>query len=123
MAWIESLEPYEVFVFGSNRGGVHGAGAARIAYEKFGAEWGQGNGLQGRSYGIDTMSGPTVLAEQIAVFLDFARSRSDLRFLLTPIGTGIAGYSAAEVAPHFLDAPANVVLPEVFLDELRRILG
>ena len=49
---IRELGPGEVFVFGSNLSGMHGGGAARVAYEKFGAVWGQGTGLQGRSYGI-----------------------------------------------------------------------
>jgi len=123
MGRIETLEAHEVFVFGSNAAGAHGAGAALVAHERFGAVWGQGNGLQGRSYGIDTMSGPEELARRAEEFLAFARSRTDLRFLLTPIGTGIAGYSAEQVAPLFLDAPANVVLPDAFLDVLRRLLG
>lgn len=112
---IETLQPGEVFVFGSNAAGHHGAGAARDAYERFGAVWGQGSGLQGSSYGIDTMSGMTVLEREVADFLAFAREHRALRFLVTPIGTGIAGFSAAEIAPLFAEAPSNVVLPEVFL--------
>ena len=54
---IQELGPGEIFVFGSNLSGMHGGGAARVAYEKFGAVWGQGTGLQGRSYGIPTMQG------------------------------------------------------------------
>ncbi len=54
---IEELAPDEVFVFGSNAHGAHGGGAARFAHERFGAVWGQAEGLQGQSYAIDTMSG------------------------------------------------------------------
>ena len=54
---IDSLEPNEVFVFGSNLEGIHGGGAALTAWLKFGAIWGQGAGLQGQSYGIPTMHG------------------------------------------------------------------
>ena len=54
---IQSLQPNEVFVFGSNLAGSHGGGAALVAYRKFGAIWGQGVGLQGQSYGIPTMHG------------------------------------------------------------------
>jgi hypothetical protein len=47
---IDTLEANEVFVFGSNLQGMHGGGAARVAYSKFGAIWGNGVGLQGQSY-------------------------------------------------------------------------
>ncbi|WP_235934265.1 A1S_2505 family phage non-structural protein [Paramicrobacterium chengjingii] len=113
---IESLSPGEIFVFGSNASGAHGAGSARTAYEKFGAVWGQGSGLQGQSYGIDTMSGLEVIAQEAADFAAFARQHPELTFLLTPVGCGIAGYSAADVAPFFADAPSNVVLPGSFLE-------
>ena len=46
---INVLEPNEIFVFGSNIQGMHMGGAARVAYSKFGAEWGNGEGLQGQS--------------------------------------------------------------------------
>lgn len=115
---IEKLGPGEVFVFGSNASGTHGAGAARTAVEKFGAVWGQGNGLQGQSYGIDTMSGQGVMAREVGVFLDVARQHPELTFLVTPIGCGIAGYTPAEVAPLFADAPGNVRLPEDFQEVL-----
>ena len=54
---ITRLAENEVFVFGSNLAGMHGGGAAYIAYKKFGARMGQGVGLQGQSYGIPTMQG------------------------------------------------------------------
>ena len=54
---ITSLAPHEVFVFGSNLAGAHAGGAARVAARKFGAVWGQGEGLQGQSYAIPTMQG------------------------------------------------------------------
>ena len=61
--FITELQPGEIFVFGSNLKGMHGGGAALVAYRKFGAVWGQGVGLQGQSYGIPTMlallAGPT----------------------------------------------------------------
>ena len=43
-----------IFVFGSNPEGRHGAGAAKTAIEKFGAIYGQGEGLQGSSYALPT---------------------------------------------------------------------
>ena len=54
---ITELKPNEIFVFGSNLAGAHGGGAARLAYNRFGAIWGQGVGLQGKSYAIPTMQG------------------------------------------------------------------
>ena len=111
---ITELAEDEVFVFGSNASGAHGAGAALTAYERFGAIWGQRHGLQGQSYGIDTMSGWDALVADVRDFLGFAREHPELTFLLTPVGTGIAGWSATEVAPLFADAPDNVLLPESF---------
>lgn len=111
---ITQLEPNEVFVFGSNASGSHGAGAALAAYEKFGAVWGQGHGLQGQSYGIDTMSSIDVVASEVAAFLDFARGHPQLTFLVTEIGCGIAGYTPGQIAPYFDGAPPNVRLPRRF---------
>lgn len=116
---IESLKPHEVFVFGSNASGAHGGGAARFAYDRFGAVWGQSEGLQGQSYGIDTMSGLAVFEEQAGRFLDFAREHPELRFLVTEVGCGIAGYTPEQVAGFFADAPDNVVLPDSFVRVLR----
>jgi hypothetical protein len=117
---IQSLEPGEVFVFGSNASGAHGGGAARFAYDRFGAVWGQSEGLQGQSYGIDTMSGLGVFAEQATRFVDFARRHPELRFLVTEVGCGIAGYTPQQVAGFFAGAPDNVVLPESFRAVLAR---
>jgi len=111
---IETLQPDEVFVFGSNASGAHGGGAALFAYERFGAVWGQSEGLQGQSYGIDTMSGLEVFREQAERFIDFASRQPELRFLVTEVGCGIAGYTPEQVAGFFADAPDNVVLPESF---------
>lgn len=47
-------EPNTIFVFGSNPEGRHGAGAAKIAKEQFGAIYGQGEGLQGNAYALPT---------------------------------------------------------------------
>lgn len=112
--WIARLAPDEVFVFGSDADGRHVGGASRIAYERFGAEWGQGRGHHGQSYAIVTTSGLGVLHDEVAGFLTYARRHPELRFLVTPIGTGIAGYRADEIAPLFAGAPDNVVLPAEF---------
>ena len=46
---ITQLAGNEIFVFGSNLAGSHGGGAARLAYNRFGAIWGQGVGFQGNA--------------------------------------------------------------------------
>ena len=46
---ILELKENEIFVFGSNLAGSHGGGAARLAYERFGAVWGEGFGLHGQT--------------------------------------------------------------------------
>lgn len=114
------LAPGEIFVFGSNAQGLHGGGAARQAYESFGAVWRQGHGLQGRSYAIDSMSGLSALQADAQQFCEFARSHPNMRFLVTPIGCGIAGYHPSDVAPYFEDCRdlANVTLPAEFWDVL-----
>lgn len=110
---IESLEPNEVFVFGSNPHGLHDGGAARQALN-FGAVWGQGHGHHGQSYAIDTMTDFSTLADEVQTFLNYARHHPELRFLVTPIGTGVAGYRPHQIAPLFAERPENVVLPPEF---------
>lgn len=113
---IVQLKPNEVFVFGSNVNGYHGGGAALTALQKFGAIWGQGEGLQGQSYGIPTMEGIDSMKAAIERFILFAKEHRELIFLVTPIGCGIAGYKPEEVAPYFRSAIdlENVYLPESF---------
>ena len=116
--WIKQLSENEVFVFGSNLGGFHAGGAARVALESFGAVWGQGVGLQGQSYAIPTMHGGVdVIKPYVDEFIAFAREHKELRFLVTPIGCGIAGFTIDEIAPLFADAidDQNIILPEAFV--------
>lgn len=117
-SYISKLAPNEVFVFGSNLEGIHGGGAALTAYKKFGAIWGQGTGLQGQSYAIPTMQGGVeTIKPYVDEFIDFARKHPDLRFLVTPIGCGIAGFKPSQIAPLFKEAKNifNIYLPKEFL--------
>ncbi len=119
--FINKLENNEIFVFGSNLDGMHGGGAARAAYNKFGAIWGQGVGLQGQSYGIPTMHGGVdVIKPYVDEFIDFAKSHQELKFLVTRIGCGIAGFTDEEIAPLFKDVIEfeNIYLPKSFYDIL-----
>lgn len=114
---ITTLQPNEIFVFGSNLSGMHGGGAARLAYRKFGAIWGQGVGLQGQSYGIPTMQGGVdTIKPYVDEFIEFAKTHPQLKFLVTEIGCGIAGFSVEEIAPLFEQAieVENIYLPERF---------
>lgn len=114
---ITTLQPNEIFVFGSNLSGMHGGGAARLAYQKFGAIWGQGVGLQGQSYGIPTMQGGVdTIKPYVDEFIKFAKTHPQLKFLVTEIGCGIAGFSVEEIAPLFEQAieVENIYLPERF---------
>lgn len=113
--YITELKPGEIFVFGSNLQGMHGGGAARIAYQKFGAIMGQGVGLQGQSYGIPTMQGGVeTIRPYVDEFISFAKEHPNLTFLVTRIGCGIAGFTDDEIAPLFTEAHGveNIVLPE-----------
>ena len=115
---ITELKENEIFVFGSNLQGMHGGGAARLAYEKFGAIWGQGVGLQGQSYGIPTMHGGVdAIKPYVDEFIEFAKSHPELTFLVTRIGCGIAGFRDEEIAPLFKECIEidNVILPRTFV--------
>lgn len=116
---ITRLASNEVFVFGSNLQGMHGGGAARMAYENFGAIWGKGVGLYGQSYAIPTMQGGVeTIKPYVDDFLLFAKRHSELDFLVTEIGCGIAGFTPRDIAPLFFKAIEedieNVYLPESF---------
>ena len=120
--FIRELKENEIFVFGSNLEGMHGGGAARLAYNKFGAIWGQGVGLQGQSYGIPTMHGGVEdIKPYVDEFIEFAKSHPELTFLVTRIGCGIAGFRDEEIAPLFNECIEieNVILPRSFHSILR----
>lgn len=125
---ITSLTSNEIFVFGSNSAGRHGAGAARLALDSFGAVWGQAYGMQGQTYAIITedenlkrRSVPISLIQgQIDHFLQVAQRKQALTFLVTKIGCGLAGFKEKEIATLFRgrSIPSNVLLPQSFIDIL-----
>jgi len=124
---ITKLEPNEIFVFGSNLRGIHGAGAAKQAL-KWGAVMHNPFGLQGQTFAIPTkdVNIETLPLYKINVYVSMFQitakaNESKLRFLVTPIGCGLAGYTPEDIAPMFkgcleLD---NVVLPDEFLKVLK----
>ena len=117
---IIDLQSNEIFVFGSNANGFHAGGAAAFAMNRFGAVWGQGEGLQGRSYAIPTMEGLDSLKAAVERFTTFAEQHPELRFLVTRIGCGIAGHTVEEIAPLFSGCIQleNVALPAEFWKHL-----
>ena len=118
---IDSLRDGQIFVFGSNAAGHHDGGAARLALKRFGAVYGQGRGLQGRSYAIPTMGASLeTIAREVDEFIRFADIHPEKTFLVTPIGCGHAGFTSQQIAPLFglaYNLP-NVFLPKEFWEVL-----
>lgn len=119
--FIRELKENEIFVFGSNLAGMHAGGAARVAVDKFGAVWGQGVGMQGQCYAIPTMQGGVeTIKPHVDEFITYAKRHPELKFLVTPIGCGIAGFTAQEIAPLFAAAidVENIILPRDFVENI-----
>lgn len=114
-----------IFVFGSNLAGRHGRGAAREAHLHWGAIYGKGIGLVGNSYAIPTKDESLrslslkQISRHIQVFLEFAQLHPELRFHLTRVACGLAGYTDAQIAPMFSGAPVNCHLPGEWITILR----
>ena len=102
-----------IFVFGSNLAGHHGAGAARYAYNHEGAVYGQGIGHFGNSYAIPTKDQRIKTMDLVDIqqcvdlFIQYAELNPDLKFKVTRIGCGLAGYKDSDIAPMFKGAPVN----------------
>ena len=119
---IQELGENQVFVFGSNMNGNHAGGAARLAVEKFGAIMGKSEGIQGQSYAIPTLDKDMQkvtekeLMDALANLRHYATEHPEKEFLLTAIGTGIAGFDPNYMAYMVLRAklPDNVTMPKEF---------
>jgi len=115
-----------IFVFGSNLAGRHGAGAALFAHKNRGAIYGQGIGLQGQSYAIPTLDEKLrqlpleAIGGHVRDFLAFAVLHPKMRFQVTPIGCGLAGFTREQIAPLFDYAPFNCDLPVEFNGFVKR---
>lgn len=110
----------EIFCFGSNLSGIHGAGSARHAFDHHGAIMGKGVGLHGESYAIPTKDehirtmSLARIQYYVEEFIDFALAHPAMNFNVVAIGCGLAGYSPDEIAPMFAGSPNNVNLPKEF---------
>ena len=106
------------FVFGSNLRGLHGAGSARYAHQREGAVYGQGIGHYGNSYAIPTKDWCIrtlplrQIQDQVDDFIQYAKEHPELKFKVTRIGCGLAGYEDKDIAPMFYDAPDNCYFDE-----------
>ena len=117
----------DIFVFGSNEAGIHGAGAAYFALS-LGAEFGQGFGLMGNTFGIPTKDWLirtlplSCILFYVHRFIEFAIVNKDFRFYVTKIGCGLAGYTPEQIAPMFKTASNidNIYLPSEFWDIINK---
>lgn len=123
--YIDILLSNQIFVFGSNTLGYHTGGASRVARKKFGAVWGQPEGLQGQSYAIPVDFGKGVrndvdVKAAVDRFISFAKEHTELFFLVTRVGCGTGGYHDDEMAQFFKEALniRNISLPRSFVDAL-----
>lgn len=123
---ITKLKKNEIFVFGSNESGIHGAGAAWFAEQKLGAKRFQGFGLAGQTFALPTKDWEikqlplSAIKFYIGRFVSFADSHPQYKFFVTKIGCGLAGFEVKDIAPLFtcFALPKNVILPKEFHDYL-----
>lgn len=115
----------EIFVFGSNLGGIHGSGAAKVAREQFSAAYFIGVGPTGYAYAIPTKNETiehslplTTIKRYVEQFISYAKEHDHIGgypgFFVTGIGCGLAGYNAAQIAPMFKGAPSNCSFPDTW---------
>lgn len=111
---ITKLKPNQIFVFGSNLNGHHIGGAARQAFDDFGAVWGLGIGIQGQSYAIPTLGYEMEklpleeIKYNLEQLVEYTKENPHQEFLLTKIGQGIAGFSAKEIESIIPVLPDNI---------------
>jgi hypothetical protein len=99
-------EKKELFVFGSNLAGIHGAGSAKLAASRYLAQYGVGFGKTGKAYAIPTkdINIRTLPLGKIETFVNiFAEYTHDSKhkFFITRVGCGLAGYKDEDIAPLF----------------------
>jgi len=107
-----SIPNNAVWVFGSNLAGRHGAGAAKVAANRFGARYGKGYGFAGQSFAIPTKDENLKVLPLYAIIdhiEGFVRAthhpfNSEVNWFVTRVGCGLAGYKDEQIAPYFRDA-------------------
>jgi hypothetical protein len=115
---ITSLAEGQIFVFGANTRGAHGAGAAKQAAKEFGAQYGVREGFTGRCWAFPTLDdnlqkrSRAELERSRDLLYSACEENPELEFLLTKVGCGLAGFSEDFMRGLFTNPPANLVLPE-----------
>jgi hypothetical protein len=110
---IPSISRGYIWVFGSNLKGAHGKGAAKVAHKVFAAPYGQHTGRMGSAYAIPLKDRRLntlpldVILPYITDFLHYAQANPALKFWVTRVGCGLAGYTDEQIAPLFRGAPSN----------------
>lgn len=123
-----NMEQDDVFVFGSNLSGVHGAGAAKFAFNQLGYPWGKMFGfnkdmtafaIPTKDINIETLPLKDI-EEFVTRFIGYAKNYKKHRFLVTEIGCGLAGYTPEDIAPMFKNTITmeNICLPKRFWNVL-----
>lgn len=113
-----------IFVFGSNLSGIHGAGAARYALEKRGAQWGVGEGITGSCYALPTKGFGITFMDlntirlHVSIFIHFAVNNPKLKFQVTQVGCGLGDWKASDIAPLFSGASSNLYFDTAWRDYL-----
>lgn len=117
---IFNLRPNQVFVFGTDRRGSQRYGAAGLAANRFGAKAGVIDGPTGNCYALPT-KGFCIsdLEKAVKRFIDYVNANNQFTFMVTPVGSGHAGFELSIVANLFksLINNKNVMLPEAFIKE------
>ena len=102
-----------VFVFGSNKAGIHGAGAAAYAHKHLDAKMGVGEGRTGLCYALPTKGHKIEfipleeVKEAVDRFIAYAKEHTETTFQVTRVGCGLGGFTDEEIAPLFEHAPDN----------------
>lgn len=109
-----------IWVFGSNTGGKHARGNARIARVNFRAEFGVGEGATGNAWAIHCYDNHQkslpldAIEGQVHAFLQHAAQNPLINFFVTRVGCETGAYTDDQIGPLFERAPDNCSLPDAW---------
>lgn len=118
---IESIPVFPsdyIFVFGSNLAGLHSIETPLVAKCLFGAEFGVGIGITGRSYAIPIKDRfirfltTKEIKKYVDMFKAYTHEHPELKFWITDLGVEKRGYKHWEIAPLFIGSNNNCCFPE-----------